>query len=81
MARTLAAVYEKGVLKPTAPLDLPEGTHVELYVLKSDEGRLLDPAAVRARLASIASLPLEPGPEFTAREHDRILYGESARCR
>jgi hypothetical protein len=26
-------------------------------------------------VAAVAALPLEPGPEFSGRDHDHILYG------
>jgi hypothetical protein len=31
---------------------------------------------MKAALARIDALPMEDGPEFSGRDHDRILYGE-----
>jgi predicted DNA-binding antitoxin AbrB/MazE fold protein len=74
MTATFAAIYEKGVLRPIDPVDLEEGTHVEVMVVHAapppggeTAGRIL---------AEIASLPVEgSGDPFTGRDHDKYLYG------
>jgi predicted DNA-binding antitoxin AbrB/MazE fold protein len=76
METTLEAVFEDGVLKPLKPLDLPEGAHVNLYVIEQGVPRQSDSPA--DLIAAIANLPKEEGPEFTARDHDIVLYGKSA---
>ena len=67
------AVVEGGLLRPTVPIALEEGTHVELIIFQPANGTgRPNPAEV---IAAIASLPMEPGgPEFSGRDHDRILY-------
>jgi predicted DNA-binding antitoxin AbrB/MazE fold protein len=76
MTTSITAVFEGGLLRPTSPLALPEGTQVELILIrngKSDKpvGR---PAA--SILAEIAALPTAGGDPNSGLDHDRILYGE-----
>lgn len=67
---TLEAVYEGGVLRLMQPIDLPEGTRVEITLVKNKR----TPADI---LAAIASLPLEGDrDEFSGRDHDKIIYSE-----
>lgn len=75
MTTTVEAIYEQGVLKLKEPISLAEGAEVEVIVISREpvEGELR-PSEV---LAAIASLPLEsPDSEFSARDHDTILYGK-----
>ncbi|NEQ75463.1 MAG: antitoxin family protein [Okeania sp. SIO2C9] len=78
MKMILEAVYEQGVLRLTKPLNLPEGTRVEITFVKSETNfQQKKPADI---LAAIASLPLEgEQDEFSGRDHDRILYPEQDR--
>ncbi len=77
MNQRVTAVVEQGRLRPTVPLDLPEGTEVQIIIVPSAPA---EPPKPRRRpheiLAELAALPDEPGPEFSGRDHDRILYGE-----
>lgn len=67
---TLEAVYEGGMLRLLQPIDLPEGTRVEITLVKNKK----TPADI---LAAIASLPLESDrDEFSGRDHDKIIYSE-----
>jgi predicted DNA-binding antitoxin AbrB/MazE fold protein len=67
METTIAAIYEKGLLRPLEPLGLNEGARVNIVVV--------DAAAAFAQLAAIAALPLEiERDETAARDHDRYLY-------
>ncbi len=74
MTAHFTAVFDGGVLRPTAPVQLNEGQQVEVIVIQP-------PAAADRRepaeiLSEIAALPLEPdGLVFSGRDHDRILYG------
>jgi predicted DNA-binding antitoxin AbrB/MazE fold protein len=76
MTTTVEAIYEQGVLRLLQPLSLAEGTRVDLIVMTREstaEGRT--PADI---LATIAAMPMEVGgEEFSGREHDKILYGDS----
>ena len=40
MSRTILAVFENGVFRPTAPIDLPENTSVELELRVSQKKAL-----------------------------------------
>ncbi len=76
MTRHFKAVYEQGLLRPTVPISLPEGTQVEVLVLEPPIcGDHDSPAEI---LGTIAALPTSGGDPFTSRDHDKVLYGE--RC-
>lgn len=57
MTRTITAIFEDGVLKPTQPLDLPEHAQVRLTIeeLKSDFQKEWD-ANKEKRLAALENL-------------------------
>jgi hypothetical protein len=75
MTLQCTAVVEGGLLRPTVPIALEEGAQVELIIFQpSNRPGRRNPAEV---IAEIASLPMEPGgPEFSGRDHDKILYGK-----
>jgi AF2212-like protein len=82
MPERITAVVENGLLRPTEPLTLPNGTRVDLTIASSSGpgagvGSMPPIDAVKKFVAAIAAIPLEPGPQFSGREHDRILYGEN----
>ena len=68
------AIYEAGLLRPNVPLNLPEGSRVEVVLLLQApaDGSPGNPAAI---LAEIAKLPTSGGDPSTSREHDQVLYG------
>ena len=80
-------IYENGVLRPLRPLDLAEGTRLEVTLVKitapSPEQEPVDEADYAAflrELDKIASLPLESPPQpDTAGNHDAILYPKQGR--
>ncbi|HYP42368.1 MAG TPA: antitoxin family protein [Chloroflexia bacterium] len=76
-------IYENGILRPLRPLDLAEGTRLEVTIIEIIAPPLLDNAHVDEaayesfldRMDSIAALPLQSVPQpHTARDHDTILY-------
>ncbi len=75
MTETITAIVENGMLRPEKPLTLEDGTAVQLVILPA---RKAPPSMdkVREAIARIAELPMEEGPEFSGRDHDKILYGE-----
>jgi predicted DNA-binding antitoxin AbrB/MazE fold protein len=85
MNQNIPAVFADGVFRPLAPVDLAEGTQVEVQVLQtvnaasaelSPEQLALQRAAIEEMLAEIESLPIEePDDGFSGRDHDKILYG------
>jgi len=80
MSERITAVVENGLLRPTEPLALPNGTRVDLTIAQTSGAEAGIPSTspidtVKKIVAAIAAIPVEPGPEFSGREHDRILYG------
>ncbi len=75
----IEAVYQDGVLRPSRPIDLAEGTRVEIIVIprmSSPGPERPTPAEVAAR---IAAMPLQSSPEgFSGEDHDAFLYGHGA---
>ncbi len=64
MMKEIEAIYERGILRPVEPLELPEGTRLELILLSRNK-------------ASESALPLEGSADpFSGRDHDSILYPE-----
>ena len=75
MTKEIEAVYEQGVIRPLQPLDLPEGSRLDVIVITHEEPRVTSKAV--EILADIAALPLEgPSDAFSGREHDSILYSK-----
>ena len=81
MSRTIPAIFDAGVFRPLSPVDLAEGTQVEIQLPMSethasdqvDEATKL---AWQAYLDRMESLPdASPQDGLTNRDHDRIVYG------
>jgi predicted DNA-binding antitoxin AbrB/MazE fold protein len=80
MSTTIEAVYERGVLRPSRPIDLAEGTRVEVIVIARRPAGASGPAPGKRTpaeiLAEVAAMPMESSPEgFSGEDHDEILYG------
>ena len=61
------------MIRPLEPLELPEGTRLDLIVITREQPETNGNAA--EILAEIAALPLEGSTDdFAGREHDSILY-------
>ena len=86
MARSIPAIFDAGVFRPLEPVELADGTHVEVQVPNLAAGESapeLGPdevarqqAAIAKFLARMESLPDEgPDDGFSGRDHDKILYG------
>jgi len=73
MTKEIEAVYEQGLIRPLQPLDLPEGSRLDVIVITHEEPRTTNKAA--EMIAEIAALPMEGSTdEFSGRKHDSILY-------
>jgi len=71
MSKTLQAVYEKGVLRLTEPIELDEGDSVEIVIFK----RNMLPKTPKDIIAKIAALPIIGNTQpFSGEDHDSILY-------
>lgn len=76
MTTAVAAIYEQGVLRPLQPVELIEGTLVQVILLPRKV--LSDSVSPSQLLAEIAALPEEGLPDaFSGRDHDQVLYAES----
>ena len=73
MTKEIEAVYERGMIRPLQPLELPEGARLDLIVITHEQPK---PDGNAAKiLAEIAALPVEgPGDAFSGGEHDSVLY-------
>lgn len=77
MIQRIIAIVENGHLRPVVPLGLPNGSRVELTIESATESAMCGPSqAIKDAVAAIAAMPMESGPEFSGRDHDKILYGE-----
>jgi predicted DNA-binding antitoxin AbrB/MazE fold protein len=73
MTKEIEAVYEKGIIRPLEPLELPEGARLDVIVITHEQAKTNGNTA--EMLAEIAALPLEGSSDaFAGREHDSILY-------
>ena len=73
MTKEIEAVYEQGMIRPLQPLELPEGTRIDLIVITHEQPKTNGNTA--EILAEIAALPLEGSSDaFAGREHDSVLY-------
>ena len=74
MTKTIRAVYEGGVLRPSEPLPIAEGSTVEVTVQANDPPVPPPPVKRLAHaLAEIAALPVEgPDDGFSGADHDKI---------
>jgi predicted DNA-binding antitoxin AbrB/MazE fold protein len=73
MTKSITAVFEAGLLRPTRPLELAEGTQVELIIISdARNGKQVGGDAARI-LAAIAALPTSGGDSRTSLDHDEIL--------
>ena len=72
--RTIHAIYENGVFRPTDPVEFPEKCEVEIAVLSHASGTK---RTTLSRLAELArKFEENPDlPEDLAAQHDHYLYG------
>lgn len=79
----IEAVYENGVFRPLHPVAVPDGTHVELLVVRQQDDTSQAQAVplvgeqLAALLDEIADLPYTPhadGRTDISIEHDGVLY-------
>jgi predicted DNA-binding antitoxin AbrB/MazE fold protein len=73
MTKEVEAIYERGIIRPLEPLELSEGTRLDVIVITHEKPRPNRNAS--EILAEIAALPLESASDsFAGRELDSILY-------
>jgi predicted DNA-binding antitoxin AbrB/MazE fold protein len=76
MTTSITAVFEAGLLRPTTPLVLAEGTRVELIIISDERNGKQAGRTAASILAEIAALPTAGGDPRTSQDHDQVLYGE-----
>ena len=76
MTETVTAVCENGVLRPSTPLMVPDGTTVRLALTPAEE---LSPGQRTAAVVQqIAALRIVTGPvEHTSENVDAVLFGKA----
>ena len=81
MSHTIPAVFDDGVFRPLAPVDLAKGTLVDVR-LASPSSAVTDEVEEETRQAwcdfldRMESLPDDsPRDGLSNRDHDRIIYG------
>ena len=75
MTKEIEAVYEHGIIRPLQPLELPEGSRLDVIVITHEQTKAN--GNVAETLAEIAALPLEGQTDsFSGRDHDSILYSK-----
>ena len=73
MTKQIEAIYEQGMIRPLQPLELPEGSRLDVIVITHEQPKTN--GNTTEMLAEIAALPLEGSSDpFAGREHDSILY-------
>ena len=76
MTITVSAVYENGVLKPEAPLDLKDKSRVTLTIETPQEAIDDDGDPTGWKTADQLIGFIKDGPKGpTGRDHDKYLYG------
>jgi predicted DNA-binding antitoxin AbrB/MazE fold protein len=81
MDQSIPAIFDSGVFRPLQPVDLANGTQVQVQVKKHDtvDTDEVDEATCKAwndyldRMETLTSKSPEDG--LTNRDHDRIIYG------
>ena len=77
MTTQFTAIVERGLLRPTVPLDLPDGTPVEVRIVAPAQPALAaqSPAEILFAIAALSPAPVDP---TTSARHDEILYSREA---
>jgi hypothetical protein len=73
MNTSVTAIFEGGALRPTVPLELAEGTRVELIILREANG----PPPGESAVAILTATPVSPtagGDPSTSRDQSRAAF-------
>lgn len=72
----IEAVYQAGVLRPLQPLNLLEGSKIQIILV--EETAKIIPSKAATMLQLIADLPEEGDAKpFSGEDHDSVLYPSS----
>ncbi len=78
MSQMIPAIFDAGVFKPLVPVQLEQGTRVEVGVPEPVQGeeKGYSREAMLAFLKEMAEMPDDsPNDGFSNRDHDRVIYG------
>ena len=81
MSRTIPAIFDAGVFRPLEPVELADGTHVELQLQVQEPSTAdeVDDATRQAWLGYLDRMETlpdnSPRDGLSNRDHDRIIYG------
>ncbi|MEX2175841.1 MAG: antitoxin family protein [Pirellulaceae bacterium] len=76
MTTQFMAIVEDGRLRPTVPVELTEGTAVEVFIVARDAApQTGSPADILAGIAALSAEAVDPA---TSIRHDDVLYGREA---
>lgn len=78
MTTTVKAIYERGALRLTEPIELQDGTRVDVIVItpEPDNGDQAGTHSSRTTLEDlIAQCAIDTGIPDLAHQHDHYLYG------
>lgn len=78
MTTTVKAIYERGALRLTEPIELEDGTRVDVIVIapEPDNGDQVGSDSSRGALEDlIAQCAIDTGIPDLAHQHDHYLYG------
>jgi predicted DNA-binding antitoxin AbrB/MazE fold protein len=76
MSQTIPAIYDAGVFKPLVPVQLAEGTRVEIDVRMPAPTAAYSAERLRQFVADMEALPdVSPNDGFSNRDHDLLIYG------
>lgn len=85
MSQTISAIFDSGVFRPLVPVEIAEGTQVQIEIPQSaphafgeftPEDLARQQAAIKDMLAEIERLPIkELDDGFSGQDHDKVLYG------
>ena len=79
MPTSITAIVEAGLLRPTTPLELAEGTRVKLIMISDEKNGKQAGRTAASIPAGIAALPTSVGEPRTSLDRDQVLYGQQER--
>jgi predicted DNA-binding antitoxin AbrB/MazE fold protein len=82
MIKRIKGIYQRGVIHLEEPLALPDGAHVRVTVVPTEQGRdelqEMDESSWDVLAQLLSDCAIDTGfPDF-ARSHDRYLYGSDS---
>jgi predicted DNA-binding antitoxin AbrB/MazE fold protein len=76
--KTIHAIYERGIFRPTEPVSLPEGTEAEVFLSSGAEIGNSDETPTLLNLLAFSGAANDL-PSDMAAQHDHYLHGTPKR--